>query len=333
MPVPERLGGFKVLKNVARITIFSARGAEDFPLRVFRIIADRKINLLYATCISDGDAWILVLVMEPDHALEILMALEAFLAVHPTLYHGCAVLSIFPHRKNPEIAGALFEAFGREGIPLDALASSPSTISVVLNQGILNRAGRALFGPFTFGAYRTPADWKLAQKGKEQLYKEVVASYQEKRPKVYGLQYHDGQALLRVHVDRGLVTAMGPLFNRLALPGLSIPFLMAGPGGHADREQIAFCVPVSELDPCREALREAAPFAEFTSTAPAALFSMNGPHFGDRYGIASALLAAFETDHVSLVGLSCTIASITGVISSSQLGTAIEAIQSRFDIP
>jgi len=333
MPVPERLGGFKVLKNVAGIAMTSAREVEDFPLRVFRIIADRKINLLYATCVSNRDVWAIVLAMESNHALEALMALEALLATQPTLCHGCAILSIFPHRKNPEIAGALFEAFAREGVPPDALASSPSAISVVLNQTMLNRASNALFGPFTFGAYRTPADWKLAQKGKEQLYKEVVASYQERRPKVYGLEYHDRQALLQIHMDKGLATAVGPLFRRLARPGLSLPFLMAGPARQTDREQISFCVPVSELGLCREALQETAPFVEFASTAPAALFSMNGPHFGDRYGIVSELLAAFEVDHISLLGLSCTIASITGVIPSSRLATAIEAIQSRFEIP
>ncbi len=99
-----------------------------------------------------------------------------------------AVLSIFPHRRNPEISARLFEAFEHQSLEPDALANSPSTLSVVLNQDMIDSASHALFEPFTFSAYQTPEDWKLAQLGKEKLYKEVVASYQEKKPKVYGLE-------------------------------------------------------------------------------------------------------------------------------------------------
>ena len=60
---------------------------------------------------------------------------------------------------------------------------------------------------------------------------------------------------------------------------------------------------------------------------------MNGPHFGDRYGIVRDLLTALETDGVNLMGLSCTIASITGVVLSSHLEKAIKAIQGCFDVP
>ena len=75
------------------------------------------------------------------------------------------------------------------------MANSPSAISTVLEEHLLIQASSALFGPFAFGAYRTPADWKLAQKGKEQLFKEVIATYQEKHPKTYGLEYQDHQEL------------------------------------------------------------------------------------------------------------------------------------------
>lgn len=333
MPIPEKLGGFKVLKDVTRIVAALPREADDLPLRVFRALADRKINLPYATCVSCDHFWGLTIMVEDGNAVGTATALEAVLTKSPALHHGGAILSIFPHRKNPEITRALFEAFGREGVAPDALASSPSAISVVLDETILNRASSALFGPFTFSAYRSPADWKLAQKGKEQLYKEVVASYQEKRPKVYGLEYQDAQALLQVKLDMGRIAALGPPFGRLARSGLSLTFLATSPCRESNREQIAFCLPLSDDDLCQQTLREALPLEDLRSIGPAAVFSMNGPHFGDRYGIVSELLMAFKTGHVDFLGLSCTIASITGVVPSAQLTAAIEAIQGRFDIP
>jgi hypothetical protein len=60
---------------------------------------------------------------------------------------------------------------------------------------------------------------------------------------------------------------------------------------------------------------------------------MNGPHFGDRYGIASELLTVFENSRIDLLGLCCTIASITGVVHSHQLETTIQSIQSCFEVP
>ncbi len=333
MPIPEKLGGFKVLKDVARMSLVSPRGAGDFPSRVFRVLADQKINLPYATCVFDGHAWGLTIVVEAGDLVRTSAALETAFQKRPALQPGGAILSLFPHRKNPEITRALFEAFGREGVTPDALASSPSAISVVLDEGILNTASSALFGPFTFSAYRTPADWKLAQKGKEQLYKEVVASYQEKRPKVYGLDYQDQQAFLQVKLDKRHLSSLGPSFSRLTRPGLHLTFLATSPCEEGDQEQISFCLPLSEDDLFKQTLRETAPHGDLRSLAPAVAFSMNGPHFGDRYGIVSELLMAFETGHVDLLGLSCTIASITGVVPSARLTAAIEAIRGRFDIP
>jgi aspartokinase len=333
MPSPERLGGFKVLKDVGRMLLISPEGATDFPSRVVGILADHKVNLPYATCGWDRHAWGLTIVVETGDAVRASAALEAGLGERPGLHPGGAILSIFPHRKNPEIIRTLFETFEREGVAPDAMASSPSAISLVIDQAMLNRASSALFGPFTFSAYRTPADWKLAQKGKEQIYKEVVASYQEKRPKVYGLEYQDHQVLLQAKLERGQMAILAPLFRRLSSPGLSLAFLTAGPCQGQMQEEIAFCVPGSEEGPCQQALHHTAPHADITSFVSAAVFSMNGPHFGDRYGIVNELLRAFDAHHVDLLGLSCTIASITGVVPSGRLPAAINAIQTRFDIP
>ena len=60
---------------------------------------------------------------------------------------------------------------------------------------------------------------------------------------------------------------------------------------------------------------------------------MNGPHFGDRYGIAGELLGSLESRGIDLLGLSCTIASITGVVPATDLDPLLAALQDRFEIP
>jgi aspartokinase len=76
-----------------------------------------------------------------------------------------------------------------------------------------------------------------------------------------------------------------------------------------------------------------APDAYMDSNPSTAVFSMNGPHFGDRYGIASELLSAFEENRIDLLSLSCTIASISGVVPSSQLEATISTIEKCFEVP
>jgi hypothetical protein len=60
---------------------------------------------------------------------------------------------------------------------------------------------------------------------------------------------------------------------------------------------------------------------------------MNGPHFGDRYGIVSELCGSLGSREVDLLAMSCTIASVTGVVPRHQFEPALIAIQERFDVP
>ena len=243
------------------------------------------------------------------------------------------ILSIFPHKRNPEITGTLFEAFSREGVEPEAMANSPSAISVVLKEDALNKASSALFGPFSFSAYRTPEDWKLTQKGKEQLYKEVVASYQEQRPKVYGLEYQDRQELVRVKLNSRNLGDFGISFKKFSSLGLRLTFLATDPCEEEEMEKVVFCLPSAEDDSHGEIMSEIPSWIDTGSIDPVATFSMNGPHFGDRYGIVTELLTSFEKNGIDLLGLSCTIASITGAVPSPHLKTAIQAIQACFDVP
>ena len=333
MSPPEKLGGFKVLKDVTLISLFSPKQTNDFPSRFFSVIADKKINLPYATCVFDDRAWGVNIAVEARDAATALGLIEDAFEKKSAHHPDSTILSVFPHKKNPEITGSLFEAFGREGVEADALANSPSAISIILNENVLNKASSALFGPFSFSAYRTPADWKLAQKGKEQLYKEVVASYQEQRPKIYGLEYQDNQEFLRVKLNNQRIGDFGASFKEFARLGLNLTFLATSPCEEDERENVAFCLPVTENRSYARIMNGMAPQTDTQRLAPVSTFAMNGPHFGDRYGIISELLISLEKSGVALLGLGCTIASITGVVPSAQMTSAIEAIKGCFEVP
>jgi aspartokinase len=333
MTAPERLGGFKILKDVVRISVVSQEGSGPLPAQVCKAVAEEKVNLPYLTSVFDGQSWGLNLIVEPQDEGKISRVLEENFGRIFTASPKSAVLSIFPHRKNPEITGRLFEVFDQEGLEPDAMANSPSTISVVIKEEILTRASDALFDPFSFSAYRTPEDWKLAQKGKEQLYKEVVASYQEQRPKVYGLEYYEGQDFLEMKMNRKNMGPVGASFRGFARSGLHLVFIVTGPTKEEGKDILAFCLPASQSQTYGRIVQRIAPEVDIKGASSVTIFSMNGPHFGDRYGIVGELLESLDHHQVRLLALSCTIASISGVVPSQQFESALQAIQDRFEVP
>jgi aspartokinase len=333
MTAPERLGGFKILKEVTRISMVLTEDSGLSPLSVCRAAAEEKINLPYFTSVFDGAGWGLNLIVEARDEARTCRVFEEKFRNPFVSAPGSAVLSIFPHKKNPEITGKLCEVFDREGLEPDAMATSPSTISVVIREGILAKASEALFEPFSFSAYRTPTDWKLAQKGKEQLYKEVVASYQEQRPKVYGLEYYQGQDFIEIRANRKILGSVGASFRGFARSGLNLVFFATSPTGADGKDVLAFCLPASQSRAYGRVVQEMAPEVEIKGVSSVTIFSMNGPHFGDRHGIASEILSAFHDHGVRHLALSCTIASISGVVPSQQMESALKAIQERFEVP
>ena len=331
MTAQAALGGFKILKDVARISLVSK--GRTFPETLFRKVAEHKINLPYATLVSDEDSWGLNLVVEAlDKEPLCRLILESYGKIF-TVAPRSAVLSVFPHRRNPEISARLFEAFEQQKVEPDALANSPSTISVVLKQELIDSASEALFAPFTFSAYQTPRDWKLAQEGKEKLYKEVVASYQEKKPKVYGLEVYEGQHLVQIKLNRAKITHVGASFRSFARLSANLTFLATSPSHEQGKEILAFSLPALQSEAYGRVVKRIAPEIDFQETPSVVIFSMNGPHFGDRYGIVSDLCGSLGSRQVDLLALSCTIASITGVVPRRQCASALEAIQERFEVP
>ena len=212
-------------------------------------------------------------------------------------------------------------------------AALGESFPIVLDEGHLSEASSALFEVFQFNTYRTPSDWKLAQRGKEKLYKEVVASYQEQRPKTYGLEIADQHDFVSTGLADGNLTPFGTTLRACSQHGLHLAFLSLGPPHPERGETLTFCIPGSNGKAFALIMNGLRSEDVLISRSRAAVFTMNGPHFGDRHGIVSELLSAFEEHRIDLLGLSCTIASVTGVVPSSQLDCAVKAITSSFEVP
>ncbi len=333
MPDQTRLSGFKILNDVVWISLTSSHGNKEFPVRFCNLLAGEAINIPFLTCGNEGLTWGVDIVVDLVHAPRISKLVEDNFGGINQSTARAAVLSLFPHRNNPVVAADLLNAFGKEGIEPEALAHSNSAISVVLREELMGGATRALFNPFCFSAYRTPADWKLAQKGKEELFKEVVASYQEKRPKVYALEWQKGQELLQLKLNTRNLSAVGTLFSEISRIGMGLSFLISTPSTQEREAILFFSLPASDQWKSADIIKALLPDALAKSMCPVGLFSMNGPHFGDRHGIASELLKAFSKAEVHMPALSCSIHSVSGIVPESHITKATRAIKGCFEVP
>ena len=329
-----KLGGFKILKGVVWTSLVLSKDSGNPVVEFFHYLASKQINVPFVTCVNQENAWLLNLAFESDEASKASAVFEKkALNKEAMETSGAAILSIFPHKKSPKITGAVLDIYGREMVNPAAFASSPSAISVVLREETVDRATSCLFEPLRFSAYRTPEDWKLAQKGKETLYKEVVASYQEKRPKVYFIEWQDKQFLLEVMLAGEELSLLGYAFQKFDETGIPLNFLVSTPLETGKDEGFFFCVPTTPGVAYDDMIKRAVPGASTRQIPHVAVFSMNGPHFGDRYGIVSDLFTALDSAQIELLGLSCSIHSVTGALPGDKIHDALEAIQACFDVP
>ena len=333
MSALPKLSGFKILGGVVRLTLLQPGKEDTFPSQCTYLLCKERLNLTFLTCARDNSGWALDMVLDSGDARCVLDLLAVHFSQTRCTSGNGAVLSLFPHKHNPAVTGALLDLLGRHHVLPQAVAHSTSAISLILPEEALNAVTQELFTTFRFSAFRTPEDWKLTQKGKETLYKEVVASYQEQRPRVYGLDWQDRQELLWVRLRDSTLRPLAGLFWYLSHRELPLIFLTSTPSLDRESRNLFFCLPESHESLYKASLARLPRGAIVLRTPGVAHFSMNGPHFGDRYGIATQVLAALSDGGVQLLALSCSIASIAGAVPARQMNTAIECMRHYFDIP
>ncbi len=325
-----RLGGFKTLNNVVWVSLLGPAGDDTLATRLCHLLAGEEVNLPFLTVGGLGTAPGVNFVVEVQDAPGVKAAIEGTFSRCEINMREAGVFSLFPHKSDPLVLGTLLTAFGERSIRPLAMANSHSAVSVVLEKDAFDQAVAALFGPFHISGYRTPADWREAQKGKEALFKEVIASYREERPKVYGLALHETQELLDVRFAPHQLSRMGRVFRAFSEAGHFLTFLISLPA--RDRAfHFLFSLPGDQHhdETILGLMNDGVEVRHY----PVTFFAMNGPHFGDRYGIAGDILHALDQAEVDYLGLGCSVASVTGVLRAGQADRAVAAIKSCCDVP
>jgi aspartate kinase len=104
----------------------------------------------------------------------------------------------------------------------------------------------------------------------------------------------------------------------------------------SQRDQVALCVDRDDIDTALEIVNRIAPEIEagkVISQPEAAIVSIFGPDFRERPGIAGAMFKALADNEINILAISTSISTVSCVIESDDLESALNALRATFDLP
>jgi aspartokinase len=330
-----RLGGVKILEGCSQLT---ARGpqTESVLSSVCLRVAGGGVNLSHLTCLADSGSGLehIALCTKSSDAFStyFLMKLEGGSLSGVCIREGISILSVFPHEGKPQVAGALLSVFARSGIPLYGLAGSPSALSVLVSHADLAGVIDGLFEVFEFPTYRSPYDWHAAYEGREEVFREVICSYKEQIIKVYNIASHPVVTTCTFHVEPLQMVGVAQALTSLGELSSRMVFVVAE--SRTDQTlNFHCCFSSSGSHEVESRFKRSIPTIDFASQGTLAVFSLVGPHFGDRHGVAHALMDSLRSAGVHPKALACAVSSLSVLVSAEDLQKSIASLNNAFEVP
>jgi aspartokinase len=252
--------------------------------------------------------------------------------IEKTVADVCRV-SIFPHDQRPDVTASLIRVLADSGVKPYVLGSSTSAMTVVVSSSDFQVTMQRLFDAFTFHPYESYDDWRAAYRGEEALRKDVRLSYHEEVISIFGIAHRTNFDQWNVTLPLERLKNFEMALSSLNQFQLGMPFLVSISPPGEDDIYFSFLLEAAHHIKVARTFAEALPDVRFSCLAPVALLFFHGPHFGDRYGIANALVKVLRKARITLLALSCAVASISLVVRACDLDQTIEALGSVFQTP
>ena len=164
---------------------------------------------------------------------------------------------------------------------------------------------------------------------------ETIAVYWEPVIKTYGFMEQTGLSLFRFSCPVDRMTDWGQRLREWATAGDGF-IMVAGSGLDGQTLQFNLLFEQKGCDRFRAVLEkwtEEEPRMSLQVENPVELIYFHGPHYGDRYGIASAALEALAAQAVPVLAMACTGASVYLIMPEGKARSARKALEQAFLTP
>lgn len=164
---------------------------------------------------------------------------------------------------------------------------------------------------------------------------ETIAVYWEPKPKIYGFIEVSDLSLLNIEIGFGKMLQWGLWLMELADLDIGFHLILAE---HSTHQKLRLYILLEKF--CADSVlfhigKKIGPDSEkdFSLTYPVELISFQGPHFGDRYGIADTAFKALDGQGVPVLITVCSGAAVYIVLPEKKLREARPLLSEVFEVP
>lgn len=164
---------------------------------------------------------------------------------------------------------------------------------------------------------------------------ETIAVYWEPKPKTYGFKEVTNLSLMNVEITPGEMGQWGLWLMELADLNIGFHLILAKYSAHQKLrlyillEKFWADSVLSHIDK-RIGLESE---KDFHLTSPVELISFQGPHFGDRYGIAHTAFKALDDQGIPILVAACSGAAVYIVLPEQKLQEVKPRLAEAFEVP
>lgn len=164
---------------------------------------------------------------------------------------------------------------------------------------------------------------------------ETIAVYWEPKPKTYGFKEVSDLSLLDIVIKLEKMAQWGRWLLELADLDIDFHLVLAKYSNHKELrlyvllEKLWADKVLSYIDKRIDPEFE----KDFNLTSPVELISFQGPHFGDRYGIANSALRALDGQGIPILIAACSGATVYIVLPEKKLHEVRPLLAEVFEVP
>lgn len=253
----------------------------------------------------------------------------------PSLLTPATAVTVYPLGKNIRLPALMQAAFNRSGIEPLGMATSLSAVVALLPGQELGPALEIMQTSFALppGASPPEAGIKVVHsdsagpgaKLAEPMSGETVAVYTERPISCYGLRAESGFTLWQAQPSA--IAWSRAAFGLADLePPLRLGFMAAY--WYSDFCRLCVCLPQDQAEGHASVLA-----MEDNNAREACMINLQGPHFGDRPGIAAGALEGMAQLGVSPLAISGVVHSLFIAVDPNQAQEALNGLATRFSDP
>lgn len=161
---------------------------------------------------------------------------------------------------------------------------------------------------------------------------ETVAVYWEPVIKTYGFQKKENLAMIKLTTPEDRTADVGSCLAVLEKTGIRYAFSVQADSSDKSVERFILVQPFEEKI-VRDALKRLEGGCEMETQAPVDLVFFQGPHFGDRFGIADAVFSTLLSKKIPFLLGGCAGASVYLVFPDKLGEKAISVLKEAFQTP